>query len=427
MHGSANKPPRPRFRSKGGFSSIAGGNITVDGTCSSGTVNTAYGSVARNGEFTETWDLVTPNFFKRSARGEIISNPFRKRTTFLTSSGDFFQIRYTVPSCSSPVKNATVDFYGPQALGRLHDDFAFEPTVDSLVSDSDIKSATIVAATKAWEKSNAHDADILIDVAEFSKTLRMLRDPIQLSSAFLKKIQLGKRGIKTLDVNDAVAYANGLWLQYRYGIRPLVSTVNGVVKALLRTYAPKRQTYRGKDNSLKSVSQSTGTCSVGTVVPFDYAVTQTDEVSIRTGLLLEDDVVFTQALGIDASGMLALPWELVPFSFVADWFVNVGDFLGALAPFLTRTPLSSWTTTKRTQSYTFSVIGNATPNPAVMTLLRTPVENRSKIVEETIRQPGLLIPSLTWKPRALTSVYNDLRVVDSFALLHQQFLKAFRP
>ena len=427
LHGSANKPPRPRFRTRGLLTDISAGNITVDQTCSSGTVTTDYGVAAKIGELTSTWDMVTPDYARRSARGEIISNPFKTIKEFHTTTGNFFQVRYTVPTCTSPVKNATVDFFGPQAYWRLVDDVNVKTVkVSNLVSDSDIKSATAVAGTQAWDKSNSHDADVLIDVAEFGKTLKMLRDPIQLSSTFLKKIQLGKRGIKSLSHQDAIAYANGLWLQYRYGIRPLVSSVNGVVKALLKSYKPRRQTYRGSFR-LKSVSQVTSTLYAGTVVPFDYGIDYSDEVSIRTGLLLEDHVTFTQSLGVDTSGLLALPWELVPFSFVADWFVNVGTFLGSVAPFLTKTPLSSWTTTKRVQTAVFTVLGHATPDPAVMTVLRSPDETRSAVIETITRQPRLLVPSLTWKPRAIESISKDLRLVDSFALLHQQFLKVFKP
>lgn len=426
LHGSVKKPPRPRFRSKGVLTPIIAGNITVDGTCSSGTVNTSYGTSALVGETLETWDVVIPDFYKRSRLGEIFSNPFRTlRKNFTSTDQGFFKVRYTVPSCSSPVKNATVDFYGPQAYWRLVDDGTNVQTVNSLISNSDLEKAIIVAGTQAWNKSSSHDADILIDVAEFGKTLRMLRDPLQTTSTLLRKIQAGKRGMRNVNSQDAIAYVNGLWLQYRYGIRPLVSSVNGVVKALLKTYARKRHTYRGS-NRLKSSSIVTGTCSVGTVVPFQYAFTYTDEVSIRTGLLMEDEITFAQDLGIDASGILALPWELVPFSFVADWFANVGSFLGSIAPFLTKSPLSHWTTTTRIRSSVFTVTGYTTPNPAVMTVLRGPTENRSAVFEEKTRSPALVVPSLTWKPRPIESISNDLRIVDSFALVHQQLLKVFK-
>ncbi len=427
LHGSAKKPARPRFRSKGVLGSMAAGYITTDATCSSGTVTTNYGTAASIGETLQTWDFVTPDFYKRSSSGEIISNPFRSlRKNFTCTHGDFFKVQYTVPTCGAPVKRAVVDFFGPQAYWRLVDDGTTEQTVSDLVSAADIAAATIVAGTQAWNKSNSHDADVLIDVAEFGKTLRMLRDPLQSTSTLLRKIKAGKRGIKDLSSQDAIAYANGLWLQYRYGIRPLVSTVNGVVKALLKTYARKMHTYRGS-HRLKSSSITTGTCSVGTVVPFQYAFSRTDEVSIRTGLLMEDEVTFAQDIGVDASGILSLPWELVPFSFVADWFANVGSFLSSIAPFLTKSPLSHWTTVTRIRSSAFTVTGYTTPNPATMTVLRGPTENRSAVFEEKTRSPALVVPSLTFKPRPIESISNDLRIVDSFALVHQQLLRVFKP
>lgn len=418
---------KPRTRSRGVLTPVQAGYITVDGTCTSGTVNTAYGASAHTGERQTTWDSVTPDFFARSARGEIISNPFRTVKESYTAQGDFFQVKYVTPSCTSPVKYATVDFYGPQAYWRLKDDGEMVQVVNKLVAESDIAEAMKVAGTQAWNKSNHHDADVLIDVVEFGQTLRMLRDPLQTTSTFLRKIlQRQRRGAKGLNVSEALAYAESQWLQYRYGIRPLVSTVNGVVKALSRSFARKRHTYRGSYR-LKSVSTETGILTAGTVCPFAYSFSYSDEVLVRAGVLLEDEVTFVQDLGIDASGMLALPWETIPLSHVWDWFMNVGSFLGSIAPFLTQTPLSSWTTVKQSKSSVFLVTGVATPIPSSIEVIRAPSEIRTAIVEETRRSPALIVPSLTWKPKPLVAISNDLRIVDSFALVHQLFNRAFRP
>jgi len=423
-HGSANKPSIPRFRSMGSLTGIAAGNRTTDATCSSGTTDQSYGTIADFGETQQTWDSVTPDFHRRSMRGEIISNPFRTLKEFHTCSGNYAQVIGVANSCNSPVKHAVVDLYGPQAYWRMAND-ARVLSANSLVSDSDIKSATTVASTAAYKKSNSHDADTLIDIAEMKQTLRMFRDPIQSSSSFLRKINAGKRGIKNLSSQDAIAYANGLWLQYRYGIRPLVSSVQGVIKALNKIRSKKRHTYRGSYR-LKSAQSTTGSyITAGSLVNFNYAFTYSDEVLIRTGLLVEDDITLSQELGVDASGLLALPWELVPFSFVADWFANVGDYFNSIVPALTLSPLSTWTSTVRRRSTIFTV--TSTSAVAGWTVQRDVNENRSAVFEEKTRYPTLSLPSITFKPRPIESITSDLRIVDAWALLHQQFMKVFKP
>jgi hypothetical protein len=229
------------------------------------------------------------------------------------------------------------------------------------------------------------------------------------------------RNVSGLDVID---YANSLWLQYRFGIRPLVASVNGVVKALSSKREKHRQTHRGS-YSLKSDSFVPGHYSAPSVTPvnFDYTLAYKDEVIIRTGLLIEEEVGFAQELGVDASGLLALPWELVPFSFVADWFANTNTFLSSLVPYLTTSPLSTWTTTTRRLSTIFNVV--ATGITPAFTVTRDAVETRSAVFVEKTRDPSLGIPTIVRKPQALDKVFNDLRVIDAFALLQKQFVQIF--
>jgi hypothetical protein len=43
-----------------------------------------------------------------------------------------------------------------------------------------------------------------------------------------------------------------------------------------------------------------------------------------------DNPLLAQAANLGLTNPAALAWELVPFSFVADWFVPVGDYLNCL-------------------------------------------------------------------------------------------------
>lgn len=413
--------PRARFREKGGFSPVSGGYFTTDATCSSGTTYTDYGKVMEIGEYSFMRDQLNPNFFKRSRSGEMIISPLQVYREVQTGSGIFAKAQTIANSCAAPVKKAVYDILGPQSYWRL-DETRFRIPRPSLIPDADISSAIAVASTKAWEASNQHAADILVDIAEMRQTLRMLRDPIQSSSAFLRKIQDRKGGKKGASVKDLTDYTQSMWLQYRYGIRPLVSSVQGVVKALTQERRPIRATHRGKYSvSKQGISNSVKNTFF---VNYGYSMVTTDKVDIRTGLVIDEAVELAQALGVDASGMLALPWELVPFSFVADWFANVGDFLGALAPYLTKSPVCSFTSITRDTSTTFSVTG--TTVNAGYTLLRGVTETRSAHFFEKVRYGSIAPPTIAFKPSAISNVLADKRLIDSFALLSQQFNKVFK-
>lgn len=415
-------PSKPRYRSKGTFTAVGSVSQEKDRNCTFGTVNSPR-NVAVNGEVLQTWDVLTPNYRKRSRAGEMITNPFRSLLEQQTTSGTFFAGVAIANSCGAPVLHQSFDISGPEAYWRYS---SFEPSLrvarPILLSSADIAAAQTVASTAAWEKSNFHSADVLVDIAEFSKTLRMLRDPIQSGSALFRKIRSGKRGAKDVNVNDVVDYANSLWLQYRYGIRPLVKSVQGVVKALETYRNVRRRTHRGS-YSLKSTNSTSGSVP-GTIISFNYQISDSDEVSIRTGLVIDEIISLGQELGVDGAGMLQLPWELVPFSFVADWFANTNHFLGAIVPYLTKNPLSSWITTRRLSSRVFNVTGSSIVPTWTMT--RAVTETRSGVFLEKTRIPSLQGPSITYKPQAIQKVYNDLRIIDAFALLHKQFLSTFK-
>jgi hypothetical protein len=431
LQGLSRPPSKPRYRSTGGFTNQVGTFTSIDETCSSGTVvNSSYEPTAGcSGSFTETWDMVTPNFSKRQRAGELITNPFRSLKETQSCSGQYGRATATANSCGAPVKHWTIDLGGPQAWGRCRAgstqpnwNIPRMPMV-TLLSASDIDAAIAVASTKAWEKSNEHSASILVDAAEFTKTIQLLRDPIQSTSALIRKINSGRRGVKGIKVSDVVDYTSSMWLQYRYGIRPLVSSVQGVVKALDSLHSRKRHTIRSSYPDLRTASTVSVNDSVGSPINFIGQEQYTDELLIRTGLVIEEDLSLSQSLGVDASGMLALPWELVPFSFVADWFSNVNDYLGALVPYLTKSPLSSWVTTHRRTTRTFNVLSSGAV--AGWTLTRSVQESRSAIFEEKTRTVGLKTPSVEFKPQAISRVANDLRVVDAFSLLQKQFMRVF--
>lgn len=417
---------KPRLRSKGSFVTITGTLLNVDASCTSGSVFTPnyMPDCACNGEILTTQDYVTPNYFRRSRAGEIIINPFWSEREIQTASGTYCAGISVGNSCNSPVKKNVFDCGGPQAWARIPGNGGYRLPRTLLISNDEISSAISVAATSTWNKSNDHSADVLVDIAEISKTLQMLKNPIKSTSSLISKIKAGKSGVKALKVKDVSDYAVDMWLQYRFGIRPLVSSVQGVVKALDALHTKRRQTYRSSYPDLRKTAVSTYTLTSGNPFNFTSQFNHTDELSVRTGLILETEVALSKAVGVDASGILGLPWELVPFSFVADWFANVNDYLGALVPYLTKSPLGSWVSVKRRTSTVFTVTGSSALS--TYNLTRGAVENRSVTFETRYRTPGLPSPSTALKPQAISRVTRDLRVIDSFALLYQQFLKAFK-
>lgn len=425
--------PFTRTRSDGGFIAVPSiGSMAYDESCSSLSRFLGYNDpwMMQNGTLKTTTDVVTPGFKRLSAMGKLIVNPYKSEREFQSGSGMYSKVQRTsLISCpATGAKNAWeindgVAYYhmsgGQRRLSSV-----------SLISDADIASAVKIAATQAWAQSNGHSANILQDIAEMRQTLSMLTRPLSSIKPLLKAMtssrQKGVPGRILEGASSSFSSARNLWLQYRYGIRPLVSSVNGILQALKKTGGRHRQTYRG-NYSLSKVGSSTGTTGGIFDVSFSWLDQTTDLVEIRTGLVIEDSTSLATSLGIDASGLLSLPWELVPFSFVADWFINVGSFLSALSPALTKVPLASWHTIKRKRTRSWNVTSTSPyPNAAAWTVVRPVFETRFATWDSTQRIVGIPGPSITFKPQSLGKVFADLRAIDAFALAAQQMGRLLR-
>jgi hypothetical protein len=376
-------------------------------------------------------DVVTPYFRERSARGDVIITPMAITKETHYAEGKFGLIRSVLPSCAPPnhptggTVYAYQEYFGPWLHYLLSGApvGGSKPLAIGLLAESDIANAISVASTAAWSKASAHNADVLTDIAEMRKTLTMLRNPFSSTTRFLRNIKARQKGVGKLRGKEATEYFNNQWLQYRYGIRPLVNSVQGIVKSLQEVHGNRRSTYRGS-YSLSATQVATG-LRVGANLKHGYQYDYTDQLSVRAGMLIEDVVTLADSLGVDAGGMLALPWELVPYSFVADWFANTNAFLSGLVPYLTKRPLGSWLTVERMNMVEFRAT-STTPTNNAYTVLTPAVEFRvSEYITKT-RQPGIPGPTITWKPQAMTKVLDDLRIVDAFSLVTNLFFNTFK-
>lgn len=123
-------------------------------------------------------------------------------------------------------------------------------------------------------------------------------------------------------------------LEFQYGVRPLLQDVYGSLEALAEAnhggaksypFEVKKRRVIGQDNELPVV--------VGDL-PGDYLPAQVQtsthvEVTVALWYSINDSAVKTTSeLGL--TNPATVLWELVPFSFVVDWFLPIGDYLNAL-------------------------------------------------------------------------------------------------
>lgn len=376
------------------------------------------------GAYAYTYDFVTPDYKSVVSKGGIVNNPYYTEQyeairTLKTSSGYW-------PDTWGDANGWVYGFSTPDPLG-----LRFGPCNIDVSKFPTTEDATIIGrvVTAAYAGVASPDAMALVSLGEASETLALLREPLDLlvgrTRPFRDAIVSFNRG-KHKDPRFLIEKFSNLWLKYRYGIMPLMYDLDGWLKALSSVDLPVRQTSRGREvTSGTSTSFSIATAGTLDNCRLDVATQWSQEY--RAGVLYETIADLQSRLGLRLSDVPEAVWELTRFSFVADWFVNAGDFIGALTSSAKATHLAAWSTVKTTatQSFTYT---EGTPKTAVhptgsypnRTFVITNSGTGAQVVwryKRTVRQP-VTLANIVLAPQYKL---NTKRYVDAFALLSNSF------
>jgi len=245
------------------------------------------------------------------------------------------------------------------------------------------------------------------------------REALSMISNAATRIYWGYRAAKHGDFRSAARYlTNGTdrrqlskktsssnWLELQYGWLPLLNDVKGASEFLARMHSyPSQRTHRVSVRSVGLRPPNTGTPSVTRYN--DFLVTRTKYLK---AVISEIDEASLSGL----TDPLSVAWELVPYSFVVDWFIPVGSYLSnrGLARSLTGKYVT--TTVDRVKLGGFGKSPSATPetfvSPKEGTMSRGAVE-----MTRTVSY-SLDVPMPAVKP--LSKVASWQHAVNAVALL----------
>lgn len=115
-------------------------------------------------------------------------------------------------------------------------------------------------------------------------------------------------------------FVGSKWLEFQYGWLPLVSDIFGSLDVMMKQALDEGLSVRvvGRSSSQDMAFNNTA----------PYHTTQSASFRCEIGVHLAPPSSAIQALaGYTSLNPVSLAWELLPYSFVVDWFVNVGDYL----------------------------------------------------------------------------------------------------
>lgn len=354
------------------------GGCTVDPYFLSDTITTSSATLPYLNNRTMT-DVVTKDFKKLQASGKIVNNPLSSSVTVESEVPYTLEYEWRILKLGcTPAREYLAEIYfgsgkKPQALAVGGNRYLDVPVITS----SKLASMAELAVTAAWSRVSTSEVSALVTLAELDKTAVGLAKTLGRVFRIFKYVR--KMQIKNLKKELSFKELQDVYLEARYGLRPLYYDIKGFHSVLNTEQVLGRQTYRGKETYSASVSDKTpkllvsASTAAGFGIYRDYERTSRVDVTCRAGVLT--DITALSAVELMGLGQVAeAAWDLVPFSFIVDWFANVGKTIASWTPNPGIKALASWVVTRKTttQMSNMGLVTTITPCTVVNQRVEVP-------------------------------------------------------
>jgi len=230
---------------------------------------------------------------------------------------------------------------------------------------NDLGKMADVALIKAYAKISGDQVMTGEILSDLGQTIRLLSRPFSGAAGYLNKM-LKKKSKRTRSLAANAAQANAsAWLEARYGLMPFVLDANTVIKNAI-SLKDRLERRRLVVRSSQSQDRTTSLSFPETICPLIGSWRMSGDVSVNHKVRAHAGVIYEVAsattseqlsrdycLGSDA--LLQTMWEVIPYSFVVDWFVGVGDWLQAMNLPANVRVLGNWVTTQDMRDCTYNV------------------------------------------------------------------------
>lgn len=351
-------------------------------------------------------DNPTVDFRRRRNNGEVIFNEMRSTRYQLQGEADTIQVRRIYDGRMYEHQGAMADLRG----------LTTHATIEALAADMRARTATAARARVA-----SPDVAGIVSILERTETLALLAEPFRLLkyrteplrqllvkaldaeerkrsraiSALGRGSDVTKRRRRAPPPEIASLIANW-WMKYRFGILPLMSDIEGVLKALSAPSGRTRETARAseRDDRTFAGSRLSSNATWGNSEMRSYQ--EVWDLEVRAGVLYDYETTLASRLGLTPGAALGSVYDAITLSFVVDWFWNVGNVLDAITADLRGDILSQWVTTTITCNRVSTITSTWQQTPTATEPVHLPVG---------VSSSELLI----WRSRVPSSV-GDIRL-----------------
>lgn len=223
----------------------------------------------------------------------------------------------------------------------------YNPILPTSAGTLDLSSVRSRAASDFLQRlkktSNSVSAGVFI--GELGETIRMLMNPAQgiykafhnYNSAVLYRVSGAKvRGLNQHKKSKLIQQAiSDSWLELQYGIMPLITDIEGITKAINRLILqPEITQVSSKTTDSKTISPSFRVISTPFScgnIPFRVLEKCESTVTIysKAGLVPQVEHGAIEEFGLGLTDFAPTLWNLIPYSFVADYFFNINQLVSS--------------------------------------------------------------------------------------------------
>jgi len=198
---------------------------------------------------------------------------------------------------------------------------------------SDVSGMDNAVKVKALVKVADAKVNVAVALAEAAKTSDLILDTARRIHESYQAFRRGDLKSIAKHLNITPKRLHKSWLEYKYGWLPLLMDVKGAAELFAQQHVvrPTTFTVSAKEVVTKTYSKVEAAAAYGggATFPLSTFMSCSREVKVKLWCeLTSPHLSELQQIGLTNPALVA--WELVPFSFVFDWFISVGDWLTGL-------------------------------------------------------------------------------------------------
>lgn len=318
-----------------------------NGSSASGFSEPSSGSGRNSYSYRTMVDTVTPGYHTKMMQGQIMNN-YMKSTREIGMATPLrvnATARWQTEFYPTWHPYVTVAYNGEFSPGLIGDPAGLpdkpEPAAHSTLSYAE-------ALEECYSRMRDAPLNAWVIAGEARETIRTIKQLLNaarwvLQARSARNLFPSDKILRLQKVGPALKEVANLWLYVRYGLRPIVYDLISAIEVLHKLDTKARQRFTSKPLTEARTSESSKLITIDSWIKVNSTCSVTSTRTVQAGVLAQpmwENLSLPELLGV--GNMISGMWDLVPYSFVIDWFINVSGWIGTWEPSLFIQPLTSW-------------------------------------------------------------------------------------